>query len=54
MIRRATTGKHGGDRKSKDAEIKINNVKVDPSGGNRKDYTLDRLDRERPGPFYRL
>ena len=54
MIRRATTGKHGGDRKSKDAEIKINNVKVDPSGGNRKDYTLDRLDRERPDLYERV
>ena len=54
MIRRATTGKHGGDRKSKDAETKSDNVTVDPSRGNRKSYTLDRLDRERPDPFYRL
>ena len=54
MIRRATTGKHGGDRKSEDATIKTDNISLDKSHGTRKDYTLDRLDRERPGPFYRL
>jgi hypothetical protein len=45
MFDEAITQKHGGDRKSKDA-IKIDNVKLDPSTGNSKAYTLSRLKRE--------
>ena len=51
MIRRATTGKVG--RPSKDSK-NSDNVTNNGARGNRKSYTLDRLDRERPGPFYRL
>jgi hypothetical protein len=41
---------HGGDRKSKDRQIKVDNVKLD-KGGNSKAYTVSRLQRERPDLF---
>jgi hypothetical protein len=46
----ATTGKHGGDRKTATA-IKSDNVTLKPRRGNSRAYTLDRLKRERPDLF---
>jgi hypothetical protein len=42
----ALKGKHGGDRKSEEAPIKIDNVTLDRKSGNSLGYTLDRLKRE--------
>src|SRR5215471_12823331 len=50
LFRRVTTGKHGGDRRGKDA-IKRDNVTLDPKRGNARAYTLERLERERPDLF---
>jgi hypothetical protein len=57
MWREATVGKHGGDRKSKDAPIKNDNIILDqpkPKQGTSRAYTLDRLKRERPDLFERV
>ena len=53
MIRRATTGKVG-DNQHTHPKADDNIIKHKRTVGTSKDYTLDRLDRERPGPFYRL
>ena len=51
MIRRATTGKVG--RPSKDSK-NSDNVTNNGARGNRKSYTLGRLDRERPDLYERV
>jgi hypothetical protein len=43
--RQAVTAPHGGDRKSEEAQIKSDNVTLDPKRGNSLAYTLDRLSR---------
>lgn len=47
LLREVTVNSHGGDRRSPDAPIKIDNISLD-SGGTSKSYTLDRLHREAP------
>jgi hypothetical protein len=50
LFRKATTGKHGGNRKSKN-----NNIILDkPKQGTSRAYTLDRLERERPDLFKKV
>jgi hypothetical protein len=50
LWRKATTGEHGGDRKSNGA-IKSDNISLDPKRGTSKAYTLDRLKNQRPDLF---
>jgi thioesterase domain-containing protein len=50
----ATTGPHGGDSKSEDAQIKTDNVSLDPKHGNSLAYTLSRLARERPDLYAKV
>lgn len=50
LFRKATTGKHGGDRKSSKA-TKGDIVTLDRGRGNSRAYTLDRLQRERADLF---
>lgn len=47
-------GQHGGDRKSKYAEIKTDNVQLDNPGGNSRKVTLERLKRKTPALFERV
>ena len=54
MIRRATTQEAGGDRRSKKAQTIVDNINNGRSSGTAKDYTLDRLDRERPDLYERV
>jgi len=48
MLRKATTQEAGGDRRSEEAQIIVDNINNGRSAGTSKDYTLDRLSRERP------
>ena len=50
MIRRATTKEPHRPKKGESNDNIISNS----AQGTAKSYTLDRLDRERPDPFYRL
>jgi hypothetical protein len=48
----ATTGQHGGDRKS--GKNKFDVINLDPKTGTSRAYLLGRLKRERPDLFYRV
>jgi hypothetical protein len=41
-------------RRQESADIKTDNVSLDPQHGNRRDYTLTRLKRARPDLFARV
>ena len=48
MLDAELQGKHGGDRKSEEAEIKSNNVTLATPQGNTKEKGLRRLRKDRP------
>jgi hypothetical protein len=46
--------KHGGDRKSEEAQIKPDNVSLDSGYGNSQSYTLSRLKNDHPKLFAKV